>query len=386
MAKTASDTLKFLANEYSEISVLQDFTRTDENDSILIKEFDLAELDVFNSYVIQKRNKKTLVLQVFSVSKYLGKEDHISEQSVELCKKSVEHIHNVSAQLVAEVVCCSSKERSVLLQLDDGFSPLASQLQSGDIHMSAVSTIGSQLASLHTRTTLSRLSTSDGADLLQYFDNQEVVKLLARQTFQWQDQRDEWCAHVPADVAEAVSRLYNDETIGTIGSLRDLFVNKKRCLIHGNLFPAAILTSDTGDVKLAGAVSAHVGCASFDVATLLAGYIFTYHLHMLTPENNDQHRQVSYKMLTAAKDTVEAYFQKLAELQVNHGQAFMQQFMAELSGFCGCILVKQALLAAYGKEQSSVAVETISSASRLLHAWHRIPTVDKLLFIGLQLC
>lgn len=224
------------------------------------------------------------------------------------------------------------------------------------------------------------------------------MELLARQTFQWQDQRDEWCAHVPADVAEAVSRLYNDETIGTIGSLRELFVNKKRCLIHGNLFPAAILTSDTGDVKvrvhfamsmkiaalqqifctytcgceqLAGAVSAHVGCASFDLATLLAGYIFTYHLHMLTPENNDQHRQVSYKMLTAAKDTgvydaselllimvmvntrlhaqselcllayvVEAYFQKLAELQVDHGQAFMQQFMAELSGFCGCILVK----------------------------------------------
>lgn len=43
---------------------------------------------------------------------YLGKEDHISEQSVELYKKSVEHIYNVSAQLVAEVVCFSSKERS----------------------------------------------------------------------------------------------------------------------------------------------------------------------------------------------------------------------------------------------------------------------------------
>lgn len=48
---------------------MQDFARTDENENVLIKEFDLAELDVFNSYVIQKRNQKALVLQVFSVSK-----------------------------------------------------------------------------------------------------------------------------------------------------------------------------------------------------------------------------------------------------------------------------------------------------------------------------
>ncbi len=54
---------------------------------------------------------------------------------------------------------------------------------------------------------------------------------------------------------------------------------------------------------MVGLVSAHVGCPAYDLANVLATYIFTYHLHMLTPENNDQHRQVSYKMLTAAKDT-----------------------------------------------------------------------------------
>jgi 5-methylthioribose kinase len=47
----------------------------------------------------------------------------------------------------------------------------------------------------------------------------------------------------------------------------------------------------------------YVGPASFDLGMLLANYIICYYAHMLTPEDNDAHRQVSYKMLDACKKT-----------------------------------------------------------------------------------
>lgn len=49
--------------------------------------------------------------------------------------------------------------------------------------------------------------------------------------------------------------------------------------------------------------SACVGPASYDLGTLLAHYIITYHAHMLTEEDNDSHRQVAYKMVKAAHTT-----------------------------------------------------------------------------------
>ena len=45
----------------------------------------------------------------------------------------------------------------------------------------------------------------------------------------------------------------------------------------------------------------HVGPCSVDLAFMLADFILYYHYHMLTPENNDWHRRVAYKLLEAAK-------------------------------------------------------------------------------------
>ena len=46
-----------------------------------------------------------------------------------------------------------------------------------------------------------------------------------------------------------------------------------------------------------------MGPPAFDLGKLLANYIITYHAHMLTPENNDLHRLVSYKMIDVCNKT-----------------------------------------------------------------------------------
>ena len=45
----------------------------------------------------------------------------------------------------------------------------------------------------------------------------------------------------------------------------------------------------------------HVGSCATDPASILAFLILEYHRHMLNPEENDKHRQVSYKLVDAAK-------------------------------------------------------------------------------------
>lgn len=46
-----------------------------------------------------------------------------------------------------------------------------------------------------------------------------------------------------------------------------------------------------------------MGPCSFDVGVLLADYISLYHEHMLTEQDNDNHRRVAYKMVDACQDT-----------------------------------------------------------------------------------
>lgn len=46
-----------------------------------------------------------------------------------------------------------------------------------------------------------------------------------------------------------------------------------------------------------------MGPAAFDLGMLLANYIIAYYSHMLTPQDNDAHRRVSYKMLDICHKT-----------------------------------------------------------------------------------
>ncbi len=77
-----------------------------------------------------------------------------------------------------------------------------------------------------------------------------MTELLVRQTFQWQERRDEWSASVPGEVVQTLSRLNNDTSATIIATLRDIFLNKKHCLIHGNLLPASLLTNEAGAAQV----------------------------------------------------------------------------------------------------------------------------------------
>ena len=59
----------------------------------------------------------------------------------------------------------------------------------------------------------------------------------------------------------------------------------------------------TFHLQLTNFTFSRTGPRSFDLGLLLAGYMTMYHFHMLIPENNDDHRQVSYKMMDACRST-----------------------------------------------------------------------------------
>ena len=47
----------------------------------------------------------------------------------------------------------------------------------------------------------------------------------------------------------------------------------------------------------------YVGPMAFDLGLLLSHYMITYHQHMLTEQDNDGHRRVSYKMMDVIRDS-----------------------------------------------------------------------------------
>jgi hypothetical protein len=54
---------------------------------------------------------------------------------------------------------------------------------------------------------------------------------------------------------------------------------------------------------LSGFSGTFMGPCAYDIAQLLADYILFYHEHMLTELDNDTHRQVAYKMVSACDQT-----------------------------------------------------------------------------------
>jgi len=181
----------------------------------------------------------------------------------------------------------------------------------------------------------------------------------------------------PGLYKDAVKRLQTSSNIkSTIASLVEVAKKKKQALLHGKLIGESILIK--GDqIKLTSGQSLFVGPCGLDVGFLLAEYLFTYHDHMLTEENNDWHRKISYQMIDAANETVQRYLAIMGEY-LKDGQ---DEFISDVAAYCGVQLVNRALKF----HDVSKSLEILESGARLLGAYKRIQNADRLVVIALML-
>mgnify|MGYP002153701028 CR=1 FL=1 len=102
-------------------------------------------------------------------------------------------------------------------------------------------------------------------------------------------------------VKERLDTVHNDpQVLETSKKMLKLFLEKKECLVHGDLHTGSILVKDT-DARIFDLEFSYIGPASFDVGMLLANLIFSYYRHMAIEENNEDHREFAFLMVEACK-------------------------------------------------------------------------------------
>src|SRR6218665_1509330 len=127
-----------------------------------------------------------------------------------------------------------------------------------------------------------------------------------------------------------------------------------------------------GFFQLTSGQSLFVGPCGFDVGYLLAEYLYTYHDHMLTPENNDWHRKISYQMVDAANET--------GRVISSSSYIYLQQVIA--SGDTCCYSLPLGSNPPNGLGLYTLLDETIHPSGRLSIILVLLPVI----FIGNQQC
>ena len=102
---------------------------------------------------------------------------------------------------------------------------------------------------------------------------------------------------------EKLDSVYKDkEVLETASKMLKIFLEKKECLVHGDLHTGSVLVSGS-DTRIMDMEFAFIGPAAFDLGTLIANYIFAYHRHISIEERNDERRKFAYSMVEACKTT-----------------------------------------------------------------------------------
>lgn len=276
--------------------------------------------------------------------------------------------------VVPRLYCSSDEYNSIVLEDLMEFHSLQSEVLASRVDEVAINNLALSLAVIHKEhygaEKLEQLVKDFGSNPMTakvhqslFDDPYDYAKILA--------------SHPDSHLQKAVAHMQANEGLPANVSALRVKAGKAECLIHGNLTTANIVVK-SGQIKLLGNQYTTVGACAFDVGILVAQYLSFYHIHMLTEEDNDAHRQISYKMVDAATTTIDAYLEHMKAFLV--GDA-VQEFMSDVAGFCGAELVRIAMTDPSNKK----SVEILESGLRLISAMHRIPDSSRLTIIALML-
>ncbi|XP_071129810.1 methylthioribose kinase-like [Mytilus edulis] len=249
----------------------------------------------------------------------------------------------------------------------------------------AILKLAQNIVHVHKETQVSKLSQKEKQELAENFKNEEMVALTNKFVFTAPFVNGEPTNQCADNVRPLLPQIYDDPNVlQTAEKMRKLFLEKKECLLHGDLHTGAVMcTSDGKDPKMMDIEFAFVGPCAFDVGMFLANLIFTYYQHMSTQQDNDTHRQYAYGIVNLGKRFVKIYMEHMTCISGS-----IEHFMSEVTGFCGCELIRRTVGVAHVedfKDSEFGEQEALGAGIRLLQAVDRIETVDKLMVIALML-
>ncbi|XP_019619224.1 PREDICTED: uncharacterized protein LOC109466063 [Branchiostoma belcheri] len=164
----------------------------------------------------------------------------------------------------------------VMEDLSDGYVTLQAELIRGKLHLAAVRNIAVFMARVHSATCHQSQN-----ELLTSFRNPAMVSLTEQYIFTRPFQKDDPTNHSSEPITAILHLVHDDtELLSIVGKFKRLFLEKRECLVHGDLHSGSVLVRPgDGSVKVIDAEFAYVGPSAFDLGLLLASYVFSYSAH-----------------------------------------------------------------------------------------------------------
>ena len=155
-----------------------------------------------------------------------------------------------------------------------GYELMRAALREGSFAERAASDIAHFMALTHSRTH----ARSPGGAAWAHLANAELCGITAEYVFSKPLDGADGTNRCSGGLADAVKALRADEVLcGHVLTLRDTFLQRKECLVHGDLHTGSVMVpcgGADGAAKVIDAEFAHYGCAAFDVGTFLAHLLF----------------------------------------------------------------------------------------------------------------
>ncbi|KAL5019027.1 hypothetical protein ScPMuIL_004749 [Solemya velum] len=255
------------------------------------------------------------------------------------------------------------------------------------LSMAAARSFARHIAVIHRKTHVAELGHQGIKVLNEQFSNPELVALTANFIL-----TAPFIPNEPTNrCSEAVKKQLhtvqeNQKVKDAVEVMKKLFLEKKESLVHGDFHTGSVMV-DGDTAKIIDLEFAYVGPCAVDIGLLIANYIFSYYRHMSIPQDNDAGRQFAYKMIEVCHMTVRTYLEEMT-CTVGDKESYQDNLLSEVAGFTGCELVRRIVGVAHVEDIDdlpSAQVEALGAGVRLLEAYHRIHTIDRLMVIALML-
>lgn len=259
------------------------------------------------------------------------------------------------------------------------YKDLRREMIQGVCSHEAVRCIARHIAIVHRENHVAKLSTADMDALLKQFGYTDLVQLTEQYVFTKPFTKDDPTNHSCEEVSAQVNLVYdNPQILANAEKMKKIFLEKKECLIHGDLHTGSIMVLNDS-AKLMDIEFAFVGPGAFDVGCLIANYIMSYYQHM-----SEGNRKFAYRTIDFCKITGTTYFENMTSYTGDMAE-YIKTFMSEVAGFAGCEIIRRILGAAHVEDLEGrplAAVDALGAGVRLLTAQDRIDTMDKLMVIA----
>ncbi|KAK2162521.1 hypothetical protein LSH36_97g07081 [Paralvinella palmiformis] len=233
------------------------------------------------------------------------------------------------------------------------------------------------LAQLHRVTSSLHINKDKQKEIQQIFRTSTVSELSVEQAFTKLLQIDSLGADLDQEVRTAAeSTMRQPHFVATVNAVKEIYASNRKCVIHGNINLCSIIIKDQLHIKFVDFGYAQMGPGTYDLGTLVAGYMTAYYVHILTEEDSSSHRQVAHCMLDSVRKTIDTYLEQVSASGTD--EQYRITFFQEVTAFTAIQLITRALNSTSCSDcdlSANVRVNILQSGHRLLSKYSAIDNV-----------